>query len=335
VAKKKEKVEAEEKNPLQAKFLKDYGDIWMTAKDVEDDVLNFVPITPALDFQIGGAREGSVVLISGKSKSGKSSVSLQIMKNAYELYKKPLFYIDIESRFLGLHLNSIKDLPLDQITVIKSTRDKILSAEDFLEITRDIIKSVPNAVIVLDSVSTLVSSDELNGRITANFRDPKAKLLASFFRNIMGPLAINKNILICLMHMIANTGASSPYAPKTYADSGNKITHAGGSSFTAKSVQKWVNPDGDIIGQITEWEVLFSTMGHSYSRINTFLKYGHGLSKEADVLKLGTDLGIIDKAGSWLNFDNNKVQGEFKFLEMLENNEELYKKLYDEIKKTV
>lgn len=330
--KKKEDVEDDGIPAYKKQILKNYGDCWMSAKDIEEDKLNFIPISPALDLAIGGVRESSVTLIAGKAKAGKSCMALQVMKSAYDLYKKPLFYIDIESRFLGLHLDSVQGLPLDKVTVIKSTKSKTLSAEEFLEITRDIIKSVEGAVICLDSVSTLVSADELSGKITSNFRNPNSKLLASFFRSSMSAIALNKISLLCLQHMIANTNPGSPYAPKTYADSGNKIVHAGGTSLTAKSVQKWINPDGKVIGQITDWEVLFSGKGHAYSRISTFLKYGVGLCKEADLLKMGTELGIIEKAGSWLTFDENKVQGEFNMIELLEQNPELCTKLYEEVK---
>jgi len=333
VAKKKEKVEAEEKNPLQAKFLKDYGDIWMTAKDVEDDILNFVPISPALDLQTGGVREGSLVLISGKPKSAKTTLSLECMKQAHDIYNKPLFFIDIENRFSGLHLNSVKGLPLDKITVIKSTKDKILSAEDYLEITRDIIKTIPGAFIIFDSTSALTSSDELSSKITAQYRNQNPRLLANFFRVIMPIISINKTVLIVLQHMIANQNATSPYAPKTYEDGGNKIIHAANLKLRNKAVSKWVDPSGTIIGQISQWEILFSSIGNTFSKTDTYIKYGVGICKEAELIKIGIDVGVINKAGAWLTYDDNRVQGEFKLIQTLEENPELYTKLQKDVKK--
>src|SRR5437868_4850218 len=107
---------------------KKYGDgVVFDASFLLDTPSKIIPTTPNLDVGLcGGIPEGSLVILSGPPKCGKSTLCLQIIKNAQELLKKKAFYIDVEHRLKALNLTGIEGLDTspEVLQIIRSSKDK-------------------------------------------------------------------------------------------------------------------------------------------------------------------------------------------------------------------
>ena len=139
------------------------------------DKHEMVSVSPLIDVNIGGGiPEGSVVLLAGDEKCGKTVTALQICKNA-QLMGKNIYYLNIEARLKSRDLEGIEGLDLEKINVVSSYREddsegnlvqsKILSGEEWLSFAENFIHNDPGCVIVLDSISQIVTERQLQADI--------------------------------------------------------------------------------------------------------------------------------------------------------------------------
>lgn len=317
---------------------KSFGEVFMNPNEVISRKRTIIPTTPKLDIQLsGGVATGSGVLIAGKPKGGKSILALQICANAQkeEYGGRHCYYLDAEGRLESKHLQGVQGLDMDKITVVKSTEDKILSGEDFLNIADKLIKSEPGCVIVIDSTSILCSASELDGDVSGDIRSKTPKMLGSFMRKIAGTLPINDCMVIMIQHVIANTGGGL-WEPKQMIDSGNKISYGANTRLLLRSFKKWED-DGKQIGQLCNWYVEYSDLGPPGGVAEgCALRYGIGYDVAWDCIDLACELGFISKGGAWYTLDfmdePKKMQGQKNVWEFLNTNKEEQDKLVNLIK---
>lgn len=316
-------------------FKKQFGDVFMSANDVVTRERVIIPTTPKLDIQLsGGIPTGSIVLISGKPSLGKSTLALQICKNAQqeEYGSRECYYIDVEGRLENKNLTGIEGLDLSKISVIKSTPGNYLFGEKALSIADQLIKTEPNCVIVIDSASALCSESEFNGDVSANTRSSSPKLLASFARKAANIVPIQNTIVIVIQHIISNT---SGFGIPSYEDGGVKIIHASNVKIRGKGFKKWEEGDKQI-GQIIDWQVERSALGPPSSGCESYLKFGIGMDCVWEVIDLACDLGLIEKSTSWFTLsymdEPKKLQGQKKVWDFLRENKNEYNKLLSMVK---
>lgn len=314
---------------------KNFGDVFMSANDVVSKNRVIIPTTPKLDIQLsGGIPTGSWVLVSGKEKSGKSTLALQICANAQmeEFGGRQCYYFDIESRLEKKSLTGVKGLNLDKMQVIKSTQGNYLYGEKVLNIAEQIVKAEPDCVIVLDSSSVLCSESEFNGEVSANTRNQGPKLLSSFTRKLANVVPVQNTIIIVIQHVIANT---SGYGPAEMEDGGRKIQYQADVKIKAKGYKKW-EEDGKQIGQIVNWNIGVSALGPPGGSTEGYLRYGIGMDSVWEIIDLACDFGCINKSGAWyeLSFldEPKKVQGQKNVWNFLTENPDKYKELLSIIK---
>ena len=240
---------------------KKYGDIVFSTDAIKEKKRNIIPLGPNLDLALGGGLlEGTWNIFSGPPKAGKTTLALQAAVNAQQLYNKHVYYSAVEGRFKEFNLHTVKGLNPDLFTVFQSDEGTILTAEKFLDLNRDVIKTHPGSIIIIDSASALCSEKEMTDDITGMTRNIGPKLLASFCRQMGGIVPVQNVTVIIIQHLIANTsGYGSPYVE----DGGQKIKYQGDTKIRCKTQnpRQWQDDDGNIIGQTCDWEVVFSALG--------------------------------------------------------------------------
>lgn len=333
----------EEKEKIKTNVIDDlvkkYGsECCVSADFILEQEKKIISVSPVLDIALsGGIPEGIIVLCSGKSKCGKSTTALQFAANCQKLQKK-VFYLDVEGRISKKNLLGIHGLNSKDITIIRSTQDRILSAQDYLTIAEDIIINAPGCLIIIDSTSALCDSSERTEEITASTRNKGPKLLASFCRRIGNVVPVNNTIVWIIQHMIANTsGFGAPFME----DGGNKIVYQADVKIRSKGFSDWKEGDS-LIGQSVKWEVEFSALGAPGAKVDSYIRYGYGIDDAWEISNLGMDLGLIEKPekSSWFrpiflekyNIEVIKLQGQNKLSSYLQDNPEYLRLLYNDIK---
>ena len=288
-----------------AQITKQYGNIISTGLAVLEEKKNYkvISVSPAIDIALGGGiREGCWLTLTGDPKSGKTTTAMQIAANCQK-EGRPVIYLDVEGRLKDLNFE-VHDLDPEKMKIIHP-EDKPLSAEEFLDVAHKLMShpDYHGAVLIIDSISSLMPAKELDGDMTPG-RAGLPKVLSIFTKKMGQLLPRQRGLVIAITHYIANTAG---FGKAKMADGGNKIQYqadtrmeiAGGGERVS-AVTPWINASKERIGQIVNWKIICSSMGAPGGQVQSWIRYGHGIDKAQELLMLAHDLGMIDKAGAWL-----------------------------------
>ena len=328
---------------------KKFGDgIVVSGNSVVDREQIVIPVSPSLDMILGGGiPEGSFVIFTGQPKCGKTTTSLDFAATAQKLeyahgsFKKgrQVYYLNIEGRLKKRDIEGIPHIDLERFNIIGSQTGKILHGEEYLQIAERIINEEPGSVVIIDSYSALCTEAEITSEMSKMQRADGAKLLAKFCRKVANVIPVNKNIVIGITHLMGNPG----YGNVEWKEkSGQAIAYQTDVKLRAEFFKPWSvgkENDKNQIGQEVSWKVLCSALGPPGANISSFIRYGKGIDKHAELFKLAVDIGLISKGGAWFTFssveDKPKFQGAEKAIDYLTKNTDLYNSLWDEVKSTM
>ena len=289
---------------LQKKYGKDYGNIGKSGNEVFDDLkdLASIPVSPSLDLILGGGfREGSWVQLIGEPKCGKTTTALQFASNAQkeEHGGRHIYYVDVEGRMSLKNIEGINGLNLDKISRI-SAENGIMCAEDYLDIIIQLIKDHPQCVIILDSVSSLIASRDLEKKVDGAYRPGLPRILSDFTKKLTTIVPKQKVTVILITHYIADL--SNSRRTKT-ADGGIKIQYQADTSMEVKYVQGWEEKSKQI-GQLIHWNLKTSALGgFPGSSAVGYLRYGFGLDHIQELFNMANEVDLISAAGAWYTFE--------------------------------
>ncbi len=316
-------------------ILKDYTDNIFKGQYLIDNPKDILTVSPNLDIGLGGGiPDGSVMIISGKMKTGKTSLCLHICKNAQKKGKQ-IHYNDIECRLKKRDIEGISGLDPAGINIIRSSPGNIMSAEKHLDAVDKLCRNHTNIVVVMDSVSQLYSEKQMLGDIGDVGRDPTKLMLSEFCKRLQTTVPINNNIVIMIVHLIANT---SGYGASYVESGGSKVGYACDIKMQCKSIEPWKVGSGEKqsqVGQIVHWRIDTTALNAPPGRVfKSYLKYGHGIDEAAEIIDTGLELGIISKKGSWYKCDlisDQQFQGQEKLMDALREDKAKFNKIFDNI----
>ena len=327
-------------------IIEKYGNIVKSGTSIANYKPVVVPVSPAIDIGLGGGvPEGSFVILTGEEKAGKTLLALWLAANAQKHYDpisypngRKVFFLGIEGRLKPRDLHGIPHLQLDKFHQIVSEKGNILTAEKYLDTADMLIRSEPGCVLIIDSFSQLCTQAEMLAGMDEMQRADGPKLLAKFCRKVANVIPINQTIVIGITHLMSNvTGYGAKYQEK----SGNALKYQADVKLRVKKYELLrATDDGVPYGQQVEWKVEFSAIGPPGADVTSFIRYGVGIDESKELVTLGVDLGIIDKAASWFSFANkdeygdNKYQGLDNLTEVVNTDSNLKEKLRKEIYST-
>lgn len=288
----------------------------------------------------GGVREGCVLHTGGISKAGKSTLLLTI---AAQMQKKPfnknVYYVDAESRLQPELLECIEGLDIKKLQIIKSSKDKILTAEDILSIIEQLIKDDPGCFVILDSLAVLIPEVELSSEMNDQQRATIPKLMYKFIRKITPLLQVTNSILATITHLQANpSGYGSPFKEV----GGNAIQFAASYWINCLSVSI-IEENGKKVGQDAKFKVKATASGAPGGEPIIYIRYGKGCDKYIDLCSIAEELGIIKKGGAWYSVEIDslkdgdkypKFQGMNKLCEYLRSTPKAYETMDALVRKT-
>lgn len=276
---------------------KTYGNIMQGLDFVLDKEQKIISIGPALDWGCGGIEVGSWNVLAGPPKSGKTTTVMQIASNAQKQYGMHVFYCNVEARFKKQNTEGLA-LDPNLFTLITSTEEKILSAEDYLNVVDNILKSESNAFVVIDSLSSLCSEAEMTEGVRGNGRLINPRILGNFCRKCASIVPIRSSVLMGINHMITNT---SGHGGKHFqVDGGLKVQYQADTILHVKYFQDWTESD-EVVGQQVHWNIVNTGLGKRGKEVTSYLRYGTGIDRVMEIFQLGVEFAAIEQAGSWFN----------------------------------
>lgn len=290
---------------------------------LEVDVIPTGSLSLDLALGVGGIPKGRIVEIYGPESSGKTTVTLHMIAEAQKMGGTAAF-IDAEH---ALDPSYAKSLGVDIENLIVSQPD---TGEQALEITEALVRSGAIDIIVVDSVAALVPKAEIDGEMGDSHMGLQARMMSQALRKLTGAINKSNTCAIFINQLREKIGVMF----------GNPETTTGGRAlkFYASvrlDVRKidTIKQGDDMVGNRTRVKVVKNKIAPPFKQAEFDIMYGLGISKEGDILEVGADAGIVDKAGAWYSYNDSKLgQGKENCKQFLKENPEIMNEIESKVR---
>ena len=272
---------------------------------------------------IGGVPRGRIVEIYGPESSGKTTIALHIIAEIQKLGGEAAF-IDAEHALDPVYA---KALGVDTKKLLVSQPD---DGEQALEITEALVRSGAIEVVVVDSVAALVPRNELDGDMGSSHVGLQARLMSQALRKLNGAIARTNCIVVFINQLRQKIGVV--YGNPETTTGGIALKFYASVRIDVRKVSQLGTGD-DIYGNHVRCKVVKNKVAPPFRTAEFDIIYGHGVSKESEIIELGVKCGVLEKSGGWLSYNGEKLgNGKDKVRNMLCENKALAEELEAKIK---
>ncbi|MBN1559219.1 recombinase RecA [candidate division KSB1 bacterium] len=271
---------------------------------------------------IGGIPRGRIIEIFGPESSGKTTLALHIVAEAQKLGGLAAF-VDAEHALDAVYA---KKLGVDTDNLLISQPD---TGEQALEITETLVRSGAIDAVVVDSVAALVPRAEIEGEMGDAQMGLQARLMSQAMRKLTGAISKSKCSVIFINQMREKIGVMFG-SPET-TTGGRALKFYASVRMDIRRIAS-IKEGEEVIGNRTKVKVVKNKVAPPFREVQFDIVYGKGISKSGDLLDLAVNANIIDKAGTWFSFGEERLgQGRENVKKYLEQNPQMM----DEIERRV
>ncbi len=281
-----------------------------------------------LDFAlgIGGLPRGRVVEIYGPEASGKTTLALEAIAQTQKLGGNAIF-VDAEHAFdptyaeaLGINL---KDLLISQPD----------TGEQALEIAEILTRSGGVDIVVVDSVAALVPKAEIAGEMGEMQVGLIARLMSQALRKLTAVISKSKTCAVFINQIRLKIGVMF----------GSPETTPGGLALKFHSSVRLdirriasIKKGDTVIGNRTKVKVVKNKLAPPFRIAEFDIIYGEGISEYGELVDIGTEQNILQKAGTWYSFGEERIgQGRDAAIEFLKTNQDIAKKVDQKLRENM
>ncbi len=273
---------------------------------------------------VGGVPRGRVVEVFGPESSGKTTVALHLIAQAQKLGGTAAF-VDAEHALDPTYAGSI-GVNLDNLLLSQPN-----SGEQALEITESLVRSGAVDIIVIDSVAALVPEAEISGAMGDAQVGLQARLMSQAMRKLTAAISQSKTIVV-FINQIRSTISGNSWGPTTTTTGGLALKFYASVRMEIKRIGA-IEEGEQKIGNETLVKIVKNKVAAPFKEARFDIIYGKGIAYERELVKIGEQLGLVKKSGSWFAYGDIQLgQGMGKSAENLEKNKELAQKLDHEIR---
>ncbi|MFQ5609026.1 MAG: recombinase RecA [Woeseiaceae bacterium] len=282
------------------------------ARDIEVVSTGSIGLDVALG--IGGVPKGRVVEVYGPESSGKTTLTLQIIAEAQKGGGTAAF-VDAEH---ALDPAYAEKLGVDVDELLVSQPD---TGEQALEITDMLVRSGAVDVIVVDSVAALTPKAEIEGEMGDSHMGLQARLMSQALRKLTGNIKRSNAMVIFINQIRMKIGVMFG-SPET-TTGGNALKFYSSVRLDIRRIGA-IKKGDEVIGNQTRVKVVKNKVSPPFKMAEFEILYGEGISRQGEIIELGVQHGLIDKAGSWYSYGEDRIgQGKENVREFLRANPEI------------
>jgi recombination protein RecA len=264
---------------------------------VEIETISTGSLSLDLELGIGGFPKGRIVEIYGPESSGKTTLALHALAESQKSGGTCAF-IDAEHALDPIYA---KKLGVDTDNMLISQPD---NGEQALEIADTLVSSSAIDLLVVDSVAALVPRAEIEGDMGDSHMGLHARLMSQALRKLTGSISRSNTLVIFINQIRQKIGIMF----------GNPETTTGGNALKFyASVRLDIRRIGaikerdQIVGNQTKVKVVKNKLAPPFKTVEFDIMYGEGISKTGEILDLAIKAGIVDKAGAWYSYNNDRI----------------------------
>ena len=279
----------------------------------------------SLDYAlgIGGLPTGRIIEIYGPESSGKTTVALHVIAEAQKRGGEVAF-VDAEH---ALDPNYAKKLGVNVEELIVSQPD---TGEQALEIAEMLVRSNAIDVIVIDSVAALVPKSEIEGEMGDSHVGLHARLMSQALRKLAGVIARTNTIAIFINQLREKVGVI--YGNPEVTTGGRALKFYSSVRLEVRK-QELIKQGTEILGARTKVKVVKNKVAPPFKEAEFDIMYGEGISKIGCILDIGAASGIIQKSGTWYNYEEERIgQGRENAKQFLKEHPEILAKVEEEVR---
>jgi len=263
---------------------------------------------------IGGLPKGRVVEIYGPESSGKTTLTLQVIA---EIQKEggTAAFVDAEHALDPSYAQKI-GVNVDDLLISQPD-----TGEQALEITDMLVRSGALDVVVIDSVAALTPKAEIEGEMGDTHVGLQARLMSQALRKLTANIK-RSNCLVIFINQIRMKIGVMFGSPET-TSGGNALKFYASVRLDIRRIGA-IKKGDEILGNETRVKVVKNKVASPFKKAEFEILYGHGISREGEIIDLGVQEGIVEKSGSWYSYNGDRVgQGKENAREYLLENPDI------------
>ena len=268
-----------------------------TQESVDIEAISTGSLGLDIALGIGGLPRGRIIEIYGPESSGKTTLALHV---AAEAQKKGgvCAFVDAEHALDPAYAKKL-GVDIDELGISQPD-----AGEQALEIADTLVRSGAIDVLVVDSVAALVPRAELEGEMGDTHVGLQARLMSQALRKLTSSISKSNCLVIFINQIRLKIGVMF----------GNPETTSGGNALKFyASVRLDIRRIGaikdrdDIVGNQTRVKVVKNKVAPPFRVVEFDIMYGEGISKTGELLDLGVNANIVEKAGAWFSYNSERI----------------------------
>ncbi|WP_456363912.1 recombinase RecA [Priestia aryabhattai] len=275
-----------------------------------------------LALGVGGYPKGRIVEVYGPESSGKTTIALHAIAEVQANGGQAAF-IDAEHALDPVYAQKL-GVNIDELLLSQPD-----TGEQALEIAEALVRSGAVDIIVVDSVAALVPKKEIEGEMGDSHVGLQARLMSQALRKLSGAINKSKTIAIFINQIREKVGVMF----------GNPETTPGGRALKFYSTirlevrrAEQLKQGNDVVGNKTRIKVVKNKVAPPFRTAEVDIMYGEGISKEGEILDIGTEVDIVQKSGSWYAYNDERLgQGRENAKEFLKQNPDIRRTIEEAI----
>ena len=277
-----------------------------------------------LDLALGimGLPKGRVVEIFGPESSGKTTLTLQVIAECQK-QGGPAAFIDAEHALDPVYAEKI-GVKIDDLLLSQPD-----TGEQALEVADIMVKSGGIDVLVIDSVAALVPRAEIEGEMGDHHVGLQARLMSQALRKITGSIKKSNTLVIFINQIRMKIGVMFG-SPET-TSGGNALKFYSSVRLDIRRIGT-VKDGDEVAGNETRVKVVKNKVSPPFRQAEFQILYNKGINRAGEILDIGVERKIVEKAGAWYAYDGEKIgQGKINASQWLKDNPNIAKKIEKQI----
>ena len=263
---------------------------------------------------IGGLPRGRVVEIYGPESSGKTTLTLHAIAEMQKIGGTAAF-VDAEHALDPVYAGKL-GVNIDELLVSQPD-----TGEQALEITDMLVRSGAVDIVVVDSVAALTPKAEIEGDMGDSHMGLQARLMSQALRKLTANIKRSNTLVIFINQIRMKIGVMFG-SPET-TTGGNALKFYSSVRLDIRRTGAIKNGE-EVVGNETKVKVVKNKVAPPFKLANFEILYGEGISREGELISMGVDNNIIDKAGAWYSYNGDRIgQGKEKVRDFLKQNPEI------------